>query len=103
LVGVFLGNDAPDPTATPTTLTLEVDDMTTPMLQQGFVIGSSLENITIPSGGTRLFLGFHNSYEWWNNDGDMTVTVSPIPAPGAILLGTLGAGLVGWLRRRRTI
>ena len=92
LVGVFLGAGPPSGPA-PAILTAGSSDMTTPLLQQTFVIGSSLDNITIPTGATRLFFGFNDGSGWWNNDGDMTVTV--VPVPGAILLGMIGLGAVG--------
>jgi hypothetical protein len=103
LVAVFLSNDVPDPSATLVGL-LSGDDMTTPELNQAFVIGSGLGGIQVAAGATRLYLGFHDGYEWSNNSGSVTATITAIPEPASVivwsLLGTI-AITVGWLRQRK--
>jgi hypothetical protein len=39
----------------------------------------------------------------WGQVGIDRIEATPVPAPGAILLGSIGAGLVGWLRRRKSM
>jgi hypothetical protein len=52
---------------------------------------------TIGAGSFGLY-GFSQDNIQFTN-----VSISPIPAPGAIVLGCIGMSLVGWLRRRKAL
>ncbi len=96
---VFLNNNVPDSTAAPGTLDFSTQaerDYTAgtnngdvikngefaPQLKQVFYVGTgqtsagTQETIVVPSGATRLFLGTMDGWEWSNNSGGFSVTVT---------------------------
>lgn len=72
-------------------------------LQTAELAGYPIDFSFTGSSHTNLYALLSANIAGSSATGTIEGNIYSIPAPGAVVLGSLGAGLVGWLRRRRSL
>lgn len=111
LVGVFLSDDQPNLSPTPSALNYSLigKEFTSfsAQLKQPFFIGDGQNSsgvtqmFYVPTSASRLYLGTADGYGWYNNIGELTVNVSAVPTPASVMTMLFGLGVLSLVRRGR--
>lgn len=111
VLAVFLGDDRPDVTPAPELLMFTDDGNVpgginytslSPLLKQVFFIGDGrtntgvIQQITVPAGATRLFIGVADNPTYANNTGNLSVLVSAGQMIAPVLLNETEFSPTNW-------
>jgi hypothetical protein len=78
-------------------------NLTTSPVNLSYDLGPLLTNLNTYASDNIVGIGLDPDCHYWFDKISLTLETRAIPAPGALFLGSIGIGLVGWLRRRRVL
>jgi hypothetical protein len=84
----------------PPILIPDMSNMTIPLLQHNFVTGAGFKNTPNPGVTNRRLFGISDDRQW--AIVELNLAANSVPAPAALLIGSIGVGIIGWMRTSKT-
>jgi hypothetical protein len=84
----------------PTILIPDMTDMTMPLIQHAIDTGAGIKSTANPGVTSRRLFGINDDRQW--AIVELNLAANSVPAPAALLIGSIGVGIIGWMRTSKT-